>query len=550
LLAGATFAALLMVPVQAAAARLSTGDPALTYVEARAAAMSGDHAHAAELLATLADAQPDQIQFAQQAITEAIGSGRMDLALSLVGKLPADKLSTDARLLIVADAVKQRRLDRALPWLKASGPVGDLSFLAPFLTAWDAAERGDQSLALSNINQLPTNGLMAPLRDEEQALILLKFGRAADAEPYARRAIGSAGPRETQVRLALADGFLAAGDRARAMAMIDGISSDSEAAKRRILAGKPSGEAIDTSSKALSAVLTAFGAEVARVQTAVPPIGLVQVARYADPQNSSATALLALLLDAQDRTQEALALLAAVPPSDPLISQIRDVQVRILDSHKRFNEAYAVAAAALKDPSAGMADYSRFGDVLEAMDRHNEAADAYGRAIALANAQGQRSDLWSLQLLRANALEQADRWPEAKAALQQGLAISPDQPLLLNFLGYAKLERGEDMEAAEAMIRKASDLAPDDASITDSLGWAQFKRGKVDEAIETLQRAAEKDPDQAEIQEHLGDALYKSGRRFEARFAWNAALVTAEDEVATRVKAKLASGLTSANAAP
>ena len=97
------------------------------------------------------------------------------------------------------------------------------------------------------------------------------------------------------------------------------------------------------------------------------------------------------------------------------------------------------------------------------------------------------------------------------------------------------------MDAAEAMIRKASELAPDDASITDSLGWAQFKRGKVAEAIATLQRAAEKDPDQAEIQEHLGDALFKSGRRYEARFAWNAALVTAEDEIAARVKAKLAS---------
>jgi Flp pilus assembly protein TadD len=100
------------------------------------------------------------------------------------------------------------------------------------------------------------------------------------------------------------------------------------------------------------------------------------------------------------------------------------------------------------------------------------------------------------------------------------------------------------------MIRKANALAPDDASITDSLGWAEFKRGKTAEAIDTLERAAEKDPDQAEIQEHLGDALYKSGRRFEARFAWNAALVTAEDEIAARVKAKLASGLTSTNAAP
>ena len=153
-------------------------------------------------------------------------------------------------------------------------------------------------------------------------------------------------------------------------------------------------------------------------------------------------------------------------------------------------------------------------------------------------------------LLQASALEEANRWPETRQLLGQALALAPDEPLILNFLGYAKLERGEDLDAAEAMIRKASALAPDDASITDSLGWAQFKRGKVTEAIGTLQQAAEKDPDQAEIQEHLGDALFRSGRRYEARFAWSASLVTAEDEIAARVKAKLTSGLTPANAAP
>ena len=93
-------------------------------------------------------------------------------------------------------------------------------------------------------------------------------------------------------------------------------------------------------------------------------------------------------------------------------------------------------------------------------------------------------------------------------------------------------------------------MSPDDASITDSLGWAQFKRGKVEEAIDTLQRAATKDPVQAEIHEHLGDALFTSGRRVEARFAWNAALITAEEGIARRVRAKLDHGLTKANAAP
>lgn len=511
--------------------------------------MDGDHARAAELLATVAAAQPDQVQFAQQALTEAISAGRTDLALSLVGRIPAEKLSIDARLLMVAESVKQRRLDRALQWLGDGGQQG-LGFLAPLLGAWDAAERGDQVRALAALNRIPANGLLTPLRDEETALILLKFRRVAEAEPFARRAIGAAGPREAAVRLALADGFIAAGDRARAAAMVDGMGSDSSAARQRILAGRPTGKGIDSGAKALSSVLTAFAGDVARLQRGGLPIGLVQVARHADPQNSSATALLGLLFDTQGRTDEALRLLASVPPSDALISQIRDVQVRILTKHKRFNEAYALAATAVQQPGAGLSDFSRFGDVLEAMDRHSDAADAFARAIALARAQDLKSDIWALQLLQANALEEADRWTEAKAVLQQALASAPEQPLLLNFLGYAKLERGEDVDAAEAMIRKASELAPDDASITDSLGWAQFKRGKVDEAIATLQRAAEKDPDQAEIQEHLGDALYRSGRRYEARFAWNAALVTAEDAIATRVKAKLVSGLTPANAAP
>jgi Flp pilus assembly protein TadD len=129
------------------------------------------------------------------------------------------------------------------------------------------------------------------------------------------------------------------------------------------------------------------------------------------------------------------------------------------------------------------------------------------------------------------------------------MQLAPDQPLILNFLGYAKLERGEDLDLAEALIRKASALAPDDASITDSLGWALFKRGRTQEAIATLQRAAMGDPAQAEIHEHLGDALYSAGRRFEARFAWQAALATAEKDAVSRLQSKIDGGLTPATAA-
>src|SRR5205814_1346282 len=198
----------------------------------------------------------------------------------------------------------------------------------------------------------------------------------------------------------------------------------------------------------------------------------------------------------------------------------RDVEAKILSDNKRFNEAYAIAAAAAAAPGAGVSDFSRLGDVLQAMKRSNDAANAYTRSVALAHAQGLKTDLWPLLLLQANALEQANRWPEAKQALQEALTIAPEQPVLLNFLGYAKLERGEDLDSAEAMIRKASELAPDDASITDSLGWAQFKRGKIAEAIGTLQRAEEKGPGYGDTAAGGGDALRPAGRSGAARRGW------------------------------
>jgi tetratricopeptide (TPR) repeat protein len=549
-LGGAALIAALAASPAAARISLSVKEPGLAYVQARAAAMAGDHARAAELLAALAASQPQNEDLARKALGEAIGAGQMELALKLARAVPPAKLSTEARLLLVAEELKRRRTDRAIGWLSVAGENGDLGFLVPLLTAWNAAERNDLNTALQTLDQVPVNSLLGPLRAEQRALILLRFRRTADAEPFARRAIGSAGARETRLRLALADGFLAAGDRARALIMIEGMGVDGAAARQRILSGKTSGQAIDTATEALSETLTAFAADLTRLQRGSPPIGLVQVARYAHPQNSSTTMLLALLLDSRKRTEEALRLLRGIPQNDALISQARDLQVRMLVDAKRFNEAYAIAAGAANASSAGVNDFSRLGDVYQALKRHHEAADAYGRAVAAATAQGLRSELWTLLLFRASALEEANRWSEARQVLEQALAIAPDQPLLLNFLGYGKLERGEDLDAAEAMIRKASELSPDDASITDSLGWAQYKRGKIEEAIATLQRAAEKDPDQAEIHEHLGDALYKAGRRFQARFAWEAALVTAEDEIAARVKAKLVSGLTPANAAP
>jgi tetratricopeptide (TPR) repeat protein len=351
------------------------------------------------------------------------------------------------------------------------------------------------------------------------------------------------------MRLAMADSFLAAGDKTRALAMLDTASSEAAAARARIAAGKSLGAAVDTPAKAFADMLVGLSLDLNRVNATSFPVRLVQVARYAWPDSGAASIVLGALLQTRGRTEEALAAFNSVRSDSLLAAQARDAQARALTDSKRYGEALALSQSAAAQPNASSVDYSRLGDVLVAMKRYRESADAYQQAIDRLEPEA-KDDLWTLLLLKASANEEAGHWPEARKDLETALKLAPEQPLILNFLGYAKLERGEDLDNAEAMIRKASALAPEDASITDSLGWAQFKRGRTDEAIETLQRAATADPSQAEIREHLGDALYEAGRRFEARFAWEAALVTADDEMAARVKSKLETGLGKANRAP
>ena len=531
--------------------RRPPGDDLLrSYVQARAAEAVGDESRAAQLFAGLAAADPASPTIAQRALNGAIASGNVPLALKVARGLPAKELAIDARLLLVADDLRANRITSALALLETRGQSPDLSFLGPLVRAWDKVMRGDSG-AIGTIDLIPANGPLGAFVPEQRALILAILHRSAEAEPFARRAIASAGGRETRVRLEMAEAFRAAGDQPRAMAMLEGQGRSFALARSRVANNQSIGRRIDSPAGALAEVLLGLAISLNREDDQDLPIALAQVARHAVPDNSEATIVLGLLLDQAGRSNAALAAFAGVPADDFLIAQARDARVRTLLKARRDDEALGIARTAAAARDADGSDFVRLGDTYEAMERHGEAADAYLRAVAAAPVSGPgASNAWSYYLLAGSSLEEAGRWPEARAAVEKAMALAPDQPLLLNFLGYAKLTHGEDIEVAEAMIRKASELRPSDASITDSLGWALYKRGKVSEAIATLEKASAGDPAQSEIGEHLGDALYTAGRRYEARFAWRAALVTAEEKEATRIKAKIEQGLGPATAAP
>ena len=510
--------------------------------------MQGDEARSARLFAAMAAADPADLTIARRAIATAIQSGQGELAVSLARKLPLDQLPIDARLMLAADDLRNGKGKDAAAILAKGITSTEADLFAPLVNAWALTAKG-KATGQALLAQLPAQNPLSPIANEQRAAMLFALGMPNEALPLAQAAVGKDGGRSTRLRMAYADSLLRLKRPQDALSMLTGGDEALAAARARVAAGRPLQMAISTPAAGYAEMLLALAIDLSRDDNKALPIALTQVARHANPGNSEATILLSLLLDGDDRSDDALAMIGTVPADDLLAGEALDVETRLLSDRKQYAQALSRAKAATASPSAAVQDFARIANILGDMDRHEEAAAAYGQAIARSKGAA-GNDLWTLYLLRAASLEQADHWDEAKTELATAMKVEPDNALLLNFLGYGKLERGEDIDAAEAMIRKASALKPDDASITDSLGWALYKRGRLPEAIETLTRAAAGDPAQAEIREHLGDALYKAGRRIEARFSWRAALVTAENKMKARIENKIETGLTPATSAP
>jgi Flp pilus assembly protein TadD len=151
---------------------------------------------------------------------------------------------------------------------------------------------------------------------------------------------------------------------------------------------------------------------------------------------------------------------------------------------------------------------------------------------------------WPLFYARGIALERAKRWPEAEADFQRALSLSPEQPLVLNYLAYSWVELGQNLPEARRMLERAVELRPNDGNIADSLGWALFKLGDIPGAVRWLEKAVELESQSSVINDHLGDAYWAQGRRREALFQWRRALVLGpEGDEGPKIEGKIANGL-------
>jgi Flp pilus assembly protein TadD len=248
------------------------------------------------------------------------------------------------------------------------------------------------------------------------------------------------------------------------------------------------------------------------------------------------------MLQSGQRCEDAVAVYGRIPESSPLRS-IADIQSGLcLDELNRVDEAAAHVKRVVDGDPANLEAVMALGNIYRAHNRFGEAAEAYSRGIGTI-ADKSKAD-WRIFYFRGVSFERSKHWPDAEADFKQALVINPNQPQVLNYLGYSWVDMGMNLDQALNMIKTAVDLRPNDGYIVDSLGWAYFKLSRYDEAVTQLERAVELKPEDSVINDHLGDAFWRVGRKLEATFQWKHARDLGPDpEERDKIVKKLESGM-------
>lgn len=501
------------------------------YLKARAADADGDVTAAVTSYAAALDASPGNPVIALRAYRAALDAGDYPLVdrsmavLSKAGAAPADSaISALAGAIAAGD---KRAADAAIDRFDGT----PIDFMAPVLGAWQAYDRGDKD-AIAKLTGA-ANPIGRRYYAENRALLLIATGQTDDGFAAAQ-ALLVPDQGSFDFRIAAAQLLAAKGQEDKARALLAGDDPVLSALREQIGKGVQPGLAFGASH-----LFDRLASDLSRDDPSPLTVVLTRASLRIDPRDDRARLLLAQTLAQRKETRLSLATLDGIDPKGPFAGIARSARIAVLDDAGDNKQALAAAAQINNGSGATAADAQRYGDALVSLDRYAEAAKAYDEAIRRA---GKAAD-WSMYLQKGGALEEAGDWPGARSALGKAVDLAPNEPLALNYLGYAELEHGGDVGKALALLEKASTLKPGDPAITDSLGWAYFRKGNVTKALPLFERAAQGQPADETINEHLGDAYWKTGREFEARYAWRAAAVTADGADKARLLTKIDNGL-------
>lgn len=515
------------------------------FVEARLAESSGEPLVAASIYAEGLQAEPENELLAAKAYVKAIEVGNFDLALKAVNSLQLrGNADAEMPLLQFIDAYNNR------DWQSAENAVVELealknfAFLAPFLETWMAVKKGEDPGAI--FAQTKENTSSNFYHYEQLILLKLATGKDRDALQLLTTLVERNEARMAPVRVIAARHFWSKNDPETALKVIQFRRSGPEQKLfRQIQNGEKRRAAKRVNSETgLGFLFQRLSTDLAAQRAQFLSLLMAQLAYRVEPKSDYTRLTLGRAYAGAKFRQLAVAEFAQIKPESPYFLAGMSSEIASLVSEKRYEDAQNRLKIAIDRNSASPQLQVLKGQVLQARGDYAGAADAFAEAIVLAeNIEASDALLANYWLALGGAQEQAGIWPEGLESLKKADELLPNSPSILNYLGYAQLERRENKQEAIAAIRKAHELRPSSPAITDSLGWAYFVIGETDQAVVYLEQALAGEPQDPTINEHLGDAYWTLGRKYEARYAWESAKLFAEDEDSERLASKIDVGL-------
>src|SRR6266851_466051 len=471
------------VPPQAVIARTS---PAGNYLAARFAGSSRDMAAAAAYYRAALRAYPRNEDLIERTFLVVLANGGVEEAMPLAERLSAiDRNQRVARLALAVRALKRGQNAQARSQLTQSmrGPIADLT--ATLISAWSTAGAGDVKGAVDSIDRLQGPDWYVVFKDLHAGLILDLAGQRKEAGKRLERAyrLDSNAIRAVD---AYARWASRNGDRDTAQKVYDAFSKVLpnhplvDAAAADLKAGKSLTPMVRSTAAGAAEVLFGLGAALGR--QGGEDIGQIylQLAIYLDPEHPLALLSLADLYENLKQPELAIEAYSHIPTNSPL-KRNADIQMGLnLESLERSEEAKKQLDQLVQQRPDDLEAIVALGNVLRSRKQWKEAADVYSKAIERIPEPARQH--WTLFYFRGICLERTKDWPRAEKDLEKALELYPEQPQVLNYLGYSWVDQGLNLDRALRMIRRAVELRPHDGYILDSLGWAYYRLGPYDES--------------------------------------------------------------------
>lgn len=307
-------------------------------------------------------------------------------------------------------------------------------------------------------------------------------------------------------------------------------------AKARAEAGKSAPAAPSLREGAAQALLAPAAAMVAAKQNQLG-LAYLRLSLRLDPKRAEAWLMVGDVMAGAGEFEQARDAYERIKPGAP---EYVSARAKLAWAYQTAGDHETAIKIAREAAEGGDTDARlNLADLLRADEQFAESAQILTSLIA-----DQSEPDWRLLYARGVAYERVGRWDDAEKDMQAALKQRPDEPELLNYLGYSWIDRGEHLKEALEMVEKAVASNPRNGAMIDSLGWAHYRLGDYAKAVDLLEEAIELEAGDPEINNHLGDAYWRVGRRDEAMFQWRRVLTLDPDaRIKADAEAKIASGL-------